>query len=152
MKPPLNAKQAKQKDAYLKKHYNITLEQYNELREFQNYACYICKTPENRFKNGMAVDHCHVQGTTRGLLCWHCNRALGKFKDNADHLERAANYINFPPTFVLWGKSPVCAPGRVGSKARNKAIAKLNGTPTPKRRKTLGKARAKRTRVKKTKA
>ena len=153
MKPALTPAQAKQKDAYLRKNYNITLDQYNELREFQEYACYICRAPEANFKNGMAVDHCHTHGTTRGLLCWHCNRALGKFRDNAEHLARAANYLNFPPTFVLWGKSPVSAPGRVGSKARNRAIAKLNGTPTPKRRKTSGKAsgkaRVKRKRAKK---
>jgi hypothetical protein len=149
VKPALTSAQAKTKDAYLRKNYNITLAQYNELREFQNYACYICQTPEAYFKNGMAVDHRHAApATVRGLLCWKCNRALGKFEDNAERLSRAANYISFPPTYVLWGASPVTVPGRIGSKSRNRAIAKLNGTPTPKRRKT-SEARAKRKRAKK---
>lgn len=143
MKPPLNDKQAKQKNAYLLKNYHITLEQYNEIRAFQDYKCYICLEPEANFKNGMAVDHSHSHpAIVRGLLCWKCNRALGKFQDNAEHLGRAANYINFPPTYVLWGVSPLTAPGRVGSKSRTKAIAKLNGTTQPKRRKPRGISRS----------
>ena len=135
MRPALTPAQAKAKNAYLLKNYNITYDQYLELSEFQNHRCYICEEPASKFKNGMAVDHCHVApAIVRGLLCWKCNRALGKFNDNSNHLARAANYINFPPTFVLWGVSPITAPGRVGSKARNRVIAKLNGTPTPKRR------------------
>jgi hypothetical protein len=135
MRPALTPAQAKAKNAYLLKNYHITYVQYEELRAHQNYACAICHLPENKFKTGMAVDHCHTAGTVRGLLCWKCNRALGKFRDDAQLLANAANYINFPPTFVLWGQSPVTAAGRVGSKARNKAIAKLNGQPAPKRRK-----------------
>lgn len=150
MKPAQTPAQAKVKDAYLRKNYTITLDQYNELRKFQNYACYICQTPETYFKNGMAVDHRHTApAIVRGLLCWKCNRALGKFEDNPVRLSRAANYIILPPTFVLWGASPVTVPGRIGSKSRNRAIAKLNGTIKPKRRKISGKARAKRQRTKK---
>jgi hypothetical protein len=145
MKPALTATQAKAKNAYLLKNYHITYAQYEALRAHQEYACAICREPEGNFKTNMAVDHCHVAPCiVRGLLCWRCNRALGKFKDNATLLASAANYINFPPTYVLWGQSPVTAPGRVGSKARLKAIAKLNGTPTPKRRSKRAKSRRKR--------
>lgn len=41
----------------------------------------------------LAVDHCHQSGKIRGLLCADCNRALGMFKDNAQALRRAADYI-----------------------------------------------------------
>ena len=138
MRPALTPAQAKAKNAYLLKNYHITLAQYQELEVFQEHKCYICRESANRFKNGMAVDHCHTTGTVRGLLCWKCNRALGKFYDNAEFLQRASNYINFPPTYILWGVSPITTPGRVGTKARAKAIAKFNGTTTTKRRKKSG--------------
>lgn len=31
--------------------------------------------------------------SVRGLLCWPCNRALVKFRDNPDLMESAAKYI-----------------------------------------------------------
>jgi hypothetical protein len=57
--------------------------------------------------------------------------------------------VTYPPLERIKGKKVFTAPGRVGTKARAKALAKRNGTPTPKRRKTSGKARTKRTRAKK---
>ena len=149
MKPPLNEKQRRQKDAYLQKNYHITLLQYNQLREHQDYKCAICRAPEANFKNGMAVDHCHKTGEVRGLLCWRCNRALGKFEDSIEKIRRAADYVTITPVEILFFGKKFTAPGKVGSKVRNKAIAKMNGLPTPKRRKTSGKA-TKRTRAKRT--
>ena len=39
------------------------------------------------------VDHCHVGGEVRGLLCSNCNVGLGMFADNPEALEAAARYI-----------------------------------------------------------
>ena len=41
----------------------------------------------------MCVDHNHTTGHYRGVLCNHCNRGLGLFKDDPTLLERAALYI-----------------------------------------------------------
>lgn len=151
MKPPINEKQRKQKDAYLRKNYNITLDQYDELRRHQDYKCGICRADEADFKNGMAVDHCHRTGEVRGLLCWKCNRALGRFEDSVERVQQAAIYVTSTPVECWFLRKIFTAPGRVGTKARAKVLAKLNGTPTPKRkrRRTLGKA-TKRTRTKRT--
>jgi len=153
MKPAQTPEQAKAKDAYLRKNYNITLDFFNALRAFQCYRCAMCKREEVDFKTNLAVDHCHRTGEVRGLLCWLCNKRLGKFSDDHELLRAAALYVTTPTATVLNGKTIFTAPGRVGTKVRAKALAKLNGTPTPKRRKTSGKAsgkaRVKRKRAKK---
>ena len=75
-----------------KKQYGITLDQYNERLHNQNNVCAICK---NQCKSGrrLAVDHCHKTGKVRGLLCSACNQTLGKFQDNIERFENAANYL-----------------------------------------------------------
>ncbi|MCO6007772.1 endonuclease VII domain-containing protein [Actinoallomurus purpureus] len=39
------------------------------------------------------VDHDHVTGERRGILCFNCNVALGQFKDDPWVLRRAIEYL-----------------------------------------------------------
>jgi len=39
------------------------------------------------------VDHDHVTNKVRGLLCHHCNTALGKFKDDINIMKQAIKYL-----------------------------------------------------------
>lgn len=69
----------------------ITLEQYNDLLTKQNGKCAICfSVDKNR---ALSVDHCHLTGQIRGLLCTSCNNALGLFKDNVETIIKAASYV-----------------------------------------------------------
>ena len=39
------------------------------------------------------MDHNHDTGKFRGMLCNHCNRGLGNFKDSIKNLEQATLYL-----------------------------------------------------------
>lgn len=47
------------------------------------------------YKHGenLCVDHDHVTGTVRGLLCNGCNHGIGKLGDNAEGVRRALAYL-----------------------------------------------------------
>lgn len=70
--------------------YNVD---YNKLFIEQNGCCKICKRPQTEFKKKLAVDHCHITGKTRGLLCNNCNTILGHAKDNIKTLQNAIKYL-----------------------------------------------------------
>jgi len=67
--------------------------------EKQNHRCAICDTEihdiagENDVNRGV-VDHCHQSNKIRGLLCHHCNRALGLMKDSKENIKRMLEYLN----------------------------------------------------------
>ncbi len=77
----------------LKKNYDLTLEQYNELLEQQNHCCLICHVHQSKLRRKLAVDHSHKSGKIRGLLCTKCNTILGTFDDNIKLLESAIYYL-----------------------------------------------------------
>lgn len=76
----------------LRRTYGITIEQFEEMLEVQAGLCAICTEPMVPGK-GTHVDHCHSTGRVRGLLCQHCNRGLGYFRDSPLLLEGAAPYL-----------------------------------------------------------
>lgn len=70
---------------------------YDRMVEAQEGLCAICRRPERWTRSGLvrtlAVDHDHVTGQIRGLLCSACNTALGYFEDSTERLEAAVRYL-----------------------------------------------------------
>lgn len=79
--------------------YGLTEQALVELIELQNGVCAICQ-----YRPAEHVDHDHVTGEVRGVLCFPCNAALGHFKDRIDLLMRAASYLETS----TWQKTRVC--------------------------------------------
>ena len=69
-----------------------SLQEYEQLKERQQGVCAICGRPPVA-KQRLSVDHCHVTGQVRGLLCDPCNTALGLLGDDPERLLAAARYL-----------------------------------------------------------
>ena len=81
-------------DTKVKRKFGITLEEKKKLFEEQGSVCAICKCTENKITRDWDVDHCHITGKVRGVLCSNCNRGLGLFQDEQQNLLRAAEYLD----------------------------------------------------------
>jgi hypothetical protein len=78
----------KQRDAQLQKKYNMTLDEFNTISAKQNNKCSICGKVTS-----LCVDHDHISGKVRGLICRFCNSMLGQAKDNQETLRNAIYYL-----------------------------------------------------------
>lgn len=87
----LSGKKAQDLRAYVLRTYNLTIEDYKKLFDLQNGLCAICNL--SSVKN-LAVDHCHITGKVRGLLCAKCNMGIGAFEDKTSNIFEAINYLN----------------------------------------------------------
>lgn len=87
----------------IKHFYNLSIDDFERMREEQNNACAICMVSTTDFH----IDHDHAccpdrggKAKTqtcgkciRGLLCKNCNQGLGRFKDSVKFLQNAINYL-----------------------------------------------------------
>jgi hypothetical protein len=73
---------------HLKRRYGLTEAEVAEMIAAQDGKCAVCweETPEH-------VDHDHVSGEVRGILCFNCNGGLGQFKDDVSRLINAIAYL-----------------------------------------------------------
>lgn len=73
---------------HLRRRYGIGADDFDRMVEEQGGVCLICgrADPEH-------VDHDHMTGEVRGILCFNCNGGLGQFKDDIGALLAAAAYL-----------------------------------------------------------
>ena len=73
---------------HLMRRYGITVADYDRLVAEQGGLCALCRdrAPEH-------VDHDHVTGLVRGVLCSCCNQGLGNFRDDVASLRAAVTYL-----------------------------------------------------------
>lgn len=83
----------------LKARFGLEPQDYEEMAAAQHHTCAVCKRPEIQIhaKTGVAqrlsVDHDHLTGAVRELLCFRCNALLGAVDDSAELLRAAADYV-----------------------------------------------------------
>lgn len=86
---------AKASAAQRKYIYGLTQAEFDALLAAQGFRCAICRTPNSAGAVGLdwIVDHDHATKEVRGLLCEFCNIGLGRFRDDPEVLQRAAEYL-----------------------------------------------------------
>lgn len=88
----------KRREKWLKSKYNLTYHEYRDMYKRQDGKCQTCFTiiSINAKQGGYdtaCVDHCHSTGKIRGLLCNHCNRAIGLLKESVETMNNIINYL-----------------------------------------------------------
>lgn len=76
--------------------YNITAERFYEMLKEQNNKCACCEIEldlTGKQHNKPHVDHNHLNGQVREILCGNCNLAAGKVKDKSEIAMKLVNYL-----------------------------------------------------------
>lgn len=81
----------RRREARLKMEYGMTLADEAKMIADQGKKCAICRGWI--YKGKWHIDHCHVTGKVRGILCGNCNRGLGYFQERTCVLAYAIKYI-----------------------------------------------------------
>jgi hypothetical protein len=68
---------AKARRQRLRRKYGISATDYDRMMAEQNGVCAICNSPPRGEKKVLAVDHNHMTGEVRALLCDKCNTDIG---------------------------------------------------------------------------
>lgn len=108
--PPLPAKIGADR------HHKLPHGTYASLFDAQGGRCFICRA-EPPIGTPLHLDHDHATQQVRGLLCNACNTGLGCFKDNAQLLARAIEYLNIERPVILSSQTA----GRDADEARRQA-------------------------------
>ena len=93
------ANKHKTRDQMLRHRYGISQLEYEDMLSNQGGVCAICSkseiTIDDRTGNlrHLSVDHCHISGKIRAILCAKCNKGIGAFGDDPAILQRAADYL-----------------------------------------------------------
>jgi hypothetical protein len=80
------------RDLYYRRTFGISADDVDAMLEAQGGGCAICGERPARLAS-LHVDHCHVTGRIRGLLCLNCNQGIGKLGEDPERLRRAAEYL-----------------------------------------------------------
>jgi hypothetical protein len=76
-----------QKHRNIKHRYGISVSEYDSIMK-PAVECEICGNTEK-----LVYDHDHNTGQHRGVICTHCNKALGLLGDNIDGVQAALDYL-----------------------------------------------------------
>ena len=82
------------RDRHLRRTYGLSLADFNRMVLEQGSKCACCGTDKPGGQHGQwNVDHDHITGDVRQLLCKDCNIVLGIVEDSPEHLYKLINYV-----------------------------------------------------------
>lgn len=93
--PVLAASDARKKREYwYERTYGLSMVDATALVDAADGRCQICRIVFDETIDGaLQIDHNHVTGAVRGVLCRRCNTGLGMFVDDPARLQAAIAYL-----------------------------------------------------------
>lgn len=91
------AQKARQHDRMVQTTYGLAPGDYERLLASQGGRCAILGCRATGQTKRLAVDHNHVTGEVRGILCGPHNQLIGYNRDNPDTFRSLADYLENPP-------------------------------------------------------
>jgi hypothetical protein len=113
---------------HLKRRYGISAAEVDAMVEAQGGVCLICQE-----RPAEHVDHDHLSGAVRGVLCFSCNGGLGQFRDRVDIMAKAITYLER----TTWQKT-LESPGVYRLTSPRPAAAASSSSSALLRRRTTG--------------
>lgn len=84
--------------------YGLTEQDWDRLLAQQRGKCAVCRTAQPGLRReSWNIDHDHVTGQTRGLLCGRCNLGIGQLGDDPELLRAALHYVERHRQMQLFG-------------------------------------------------
>jgi hypothetical protein len=111
------------RDRYLRRTYDISADEFDLIVEAQGGKCPVCERDLSGLRGD--VDHDHVSGIIRGILCRFDNhRVVGRHRDWRV-LARATEYLRDPPAVIVLGerRAPKKKPRKRRRATRRKTTA-----------------------------
>lgn len=84
------AARAKDQRARLARKYQLTPEEVTAMVDAQGGRCLLCGSD----RRVLVVDHCHVSGRVRGMLCRSCNTIVGQVELTPGLLDAIGAYLD----------------------------------------------------------
>jgi hypothetical protein len=72
-------------------------------------VCEICGSDGSSYKKGLHVDHCHITGLVRGVLCPPCNQRIGRAETlirDRENLSKSLRYLRRNRSVVVMEPQP----------------------------------------------
>ena len=77
---------------HIRSKFGLDLDEYQSLIDKQDNRCAICHQ-EFQSSPKPHIDHDHITGKIRGVLCHSCNTGIGKLRDSVEILASAIVYL-----------------------------------------------------------
>lgn len=85
--------------------FGITHAELEQMLQSQRGRCAICRAAQPGGSGDWCIDHDHVTGQVRALLCTRCNCAIGLLQDDPQIIRAAARYVEKHRQLELFGKA-----------------------------------------------
>lgn len=73
--------------------WGLSPEEFGQMLSGQDNKCSICRRDQSEIRRSFDIDHDHLTGKIRSLLCNRCNITLGRCEESVEIFESIISYL-----------------------------------------------------------